>query len=247
MLIEIPLWDLIPLYRWASLGKVIGGLVHNLNGPLQNIGLDIEMTKHLLSNTKPLGETELKTVLTRIRRMGEEFERIDQLIKTAAVRASQDDDYFNFLHMNEFIKQEFDFCRNNLYFKHNVQTEFKFQKNLPTLRNLPKDLIMALSAFIHTFVDELEDRKIKRLFIKTSMNTNLKITLETKDGHLSDQFMDQLDREINDSPALSMDDHKIDILFPLIIFHKTGVLASGKKSSTGSKISLQIPMHNPPA
>jgi len=247
MLIEIPLKDLIPLFRQASLGKVIGGLVHNLNGPLQNLGLDIEMTSHLLSNSNPLSETGLKTAINRIKRMGDEFERIDQIIKTSAIRASYDDEYFNFLHINEFIRQELDFCRNNLYFKHNVQTEFKFQKNLPTFRNLPKALILAISSFLYAVVDELERQTIKGLLIKTSMNTDLKITLDTKDGHLSDLFMGQINQKIPELPSFSIRDHKIDILMPLILFHKAGVSISAKESSNGSKISLTIPMNNPPS
>jgi hypothetical protein len=247
MLVEIPMKDLIPLYRLASLGKVIGGLVHNLNGPLQNLGLDIEMTNHLLSHNNPLNETDINNTLNRIKRMGEEFERIDQIIKTSAIRASHDDDYFNFLHINEFMTQELMFCRNNLYFKHNVHTEFNFQKNLPTFRNLPKDLILALSSFLHAIVDELESQTIKGLIVKTSMNKNLKITLDTKDGSLSDTFMDQFKQEIPESPSLNIGDHNIDILLSLVLFHKAGVSVSGKALSTGSRIVLTIPMNNHPS
>jgi C4-dicarboxylate-specific signal transduction histidine kinase len=45
---EISFKNLIELYKLASLGKVTGGLIHNINGPLQNIGLDLEMTQYML-------------------------------------------------------------------------------------------------------------------------------------------------------------------------------------------------------
>ena len=245
MLIEISVDDLIHLYRLASLGKVIGGLVHNLNGPLQNLALDIEMTNHLLSNKSPIDENTTNNVLKRIKRMGEEFERIDQLIKTSAIRASQDDDNYHFLHINEFIQQEFIFNKNNLYFKHNVHTEYKFQKNLPTFRDLPKELIIALSSFFHAIVDELESQTVKGLIVKTSMDDMLKITIDTKDGTLSDRFMEQFKQEIPESSSLTLTDQNMDILFPLVLFRNLGASASGKALSSGSRIILMIPMSNP--
>ena len=83
MLVEIPLNDLTKIYKLATLGKVIGGLIHNLNGPLQNLGLDIEMTNHLLNNKLPLDNDGINNILNRLKRMGEEFEKIDQLIKAS--------------------------------------------------------------------------------------------------------------------------------------------------------------------
>ena len=46
VIVEISLKDLVKLYEFASIGKVINGLLHNLNGPLQNLGMYIELMNH---------------------------------------------------------------------------------------------------------------------------------------------------------------------------------------------------------
>ena len=44
MKIEISLKEMMEILKMASLGKLMSGLIHNLNSPLQNIGMDIGCT-----------------------------------------------------------------------------------------------------------------------------------------------------------------------------------------------------------
>ena len=62
MVIEISLNGLIRLCRFASLGKVIEGLLHNINGPLQNLGMDIEMMNNSLAVNEPLHDALAKDI-----------------------------------------------------------------------------------------------------------------------------------------------------------------------------------------
>ena len=73
MLNEIPINDFIRLFQLAFLGKLIGGLVHNLNGPLQNLGLDMEMAKHFLKGKSSFDNETLIEFHTRLKRMEEEY------------------------------------------------------------------------------------------------------------------------------------------------------------------------------
>ena len=80
---------------------MIGGLIHNINGPMQNLGLDIDMSSHFIRNTSNRDDDPLKDIQVRLQRMEEEFTRIDQLIKEIAVRADVNNEYFNYLNLND--------------------------------------------------------------------------------------------------------------------------------------------------
>ena len=246
MLIEIPLNDLTKIYKLATLGKVIGGLIHNLNGPLQNLGLDIEMTNHLLNNKLPLDNDEIKNILNRLKRMGEEFEKIDQLIKASSIKAGPDE-YYHFLHINEFLQKELMFKKHNLYYKHNVHTELKLQNNMPTFNNLPKNVIMGLSWFLQAIIEELEYQQIKELSVKTSLNEQLEILIETKEGMLSDKFMEQLSQDLPELQSVNVKGAYLEVTLPLLLFKASGVSISGIKQTNGSKIIINIPINNLPA
>ena len=147
MLIELSMNDLIRLYKLASLGKLIGGLVHNLNGPLQNLALDIEMTNQSIEGNHQLDNETLNNLRLRLKRMEEEFERIDNLIKISSMKSRPEEIYHKFLNLNDFLQQELWFLNANLYFKHNVRTELKFQDNPPLITRFRASLYVYMTGF----------------------------------------------------------------------------------------------------
>ena len=91
----------------ASLGKLIAGLLNNINGPLQNLGLDIEMANYSLKDGSKLDNEKAQNISSRLKRMEEEFERIDRLIKASSLKTSQDEDYNNkLMNLNDYLQQE---------------------------------------------------------------------------------------------------------------------------------------------
>ena len=76
MFVEISLDSLCRLYGSAALGKLMGGLVHNLNGPLQNLGMDLEMMIYSLADTDPSRDSPSKGLGTRLKRMETELDAI---------------------------------------------------------------------------------------------------------------------------------------------------------------------------
>ena len=70
---EFSMNDLIRLFKMASLGKAVGGLIHNINGPLQNIGLDLEMSQYMLrKEADDNGGTE-SSIMVRLKRIEDEL------------------------------------------------------------------------------------------------------------------------------------------------------------------------------
>ena len=163
MLFEISLNDLIGLVRMASLGKLMNGLVHNLNGPLQNLGMDMEMMLHSLTGKGLSHDDLVKNMAIRLNRMEGEFEHINHLIKTTSLRADPEDDYQGYANLNEFLEEELSFLEANLYFKHHVRKEIHLEEDLASLTNFPKGVAMSLSWFLHALTEELEKEKLENL------------------------------------------------------------------------------------
>jgi hypothetical protein len=74
-MIRLSLDDLKKLYKLASIGKLVGGLIHNLNGPLQNLGLDIEMAGLFLKDKSKWDQNSIQILITRLKRMEEDMTR----------------------------------------------------------------------------------------------------------------------------------------------------------------------------
>lgn len=243
MLVELSMDDLIRLFRLTCVGKLVGGLIHNLNGPLQNLGLDLEMAIHTLKIDSLLDEGLKKDIQSRLIRMQEEYERIDQLIKISSLKADADEDYHRFLHFNNFLNQELEFFKTNLYFKHNVHTELELQDNLPSTSNLSKDFFQAFSWFLQAVIEELESREIKVLTLKTSSDDPyLKIVIATEEGNLSENFMAPLNQAMPASNRLRVGSHNVGMVLALQIFNTMGITVTNRNDATGSIVTLTIPI-----
>ena len=143
-MVDIPIEGITKLLRLASLGKLIEGLIHNINGPMQNLGLDIEMTQYQLSGNIKNDNDLIDNMQSRMKRIEQEFNRLELMIKTASIRSEFNMEYYNLMDLNDFIEHELKFLEANLYFKHNVRTELILQKDPPLLGNLPNNFPLAL-------------------------------------------------------------------------------------------------------
>ena len=133
---KLSLNDLTQLFNLASLGKVTGGLIHNINGPLQNIGLDVEMSQYMLRKE---GESNgSSNIMVRLKRIEEELERLNSIIKTASSKITLSED--NLHNFNEYLDQELFFLHTNLYYKHNVESSLELTEQSPLMNHLPEKI-----------------------------------------------------------------------------------------------------------
>ena len=244
-MIELSRQYLTRLFRLASFGKIIGGLIHNLNGPLQNLGLDIEMANHSLQDNSCADNETIKNILGRLKRMEEEFERIDRLIKTYSIKAGSEDDFDNrLINMNDYLQQELCFLETNLYFKHNVDKKLEFQNNPPPASHLPGDSLTALNWFLRSLIEELEKTKIRGLTLETLFTDQFFIISITPEGNkLSETFLEQLIFDTSPENQPLQDDMDLGILLFMMIFKEEGISVRKEVNQSGStKIIITFPI-----
>jgi len=166
--IEIPLNDLIRYCSLMSAGKLIGGLLHNINGPLHTLGIEIDVLNHIVLKTQANKPDFLQNLATRFSRMEEEFESINRMIRSLAQRVESGALDTSYLDLNYFIREELEFLKANLYFKHQVETKMMLFHKLAPIKELPAGTHLALRLLLHGMVELTETKGCKQFFVRTS-------------------------------------------------------------------------------
>jgi len=243
--IKLVLDDFIKLYKLASIGKLVGGLVHNLNGPMQNLGLDIEMAYFSLKDESKWDKNIAKSIMSRLKRMEEEHEKINLLIRETSARTQDNDELYNtgIINIHDFLKQQFTYLHINLYFKHNVQTEIiEINNPPPSISALSNNFFMGLGWFIQSLIEDLERQKIERLTVKIiADNSSMKIIFSTQGNSLSEGFIEQLNNGIGSEDTLKPDTMDIGIFIALLIFRSNGITFEFEVGSSSSNLAINIP------
>lgn len=232
--------DLVRLFKMASLGKITGGLIHNINGPLQNIGLDLEMSQYILRKEAEENGGKESNIMVRLKRIEDELERLNSMIRISSNKVTQSDSSFQ--NFNEYIEQELSFLNTNLYFKHNVETTLQLDASPPLTSLLPKNSILAFELLLQRVIEEIEETKGNKLMIKTKQEgESYKIYLDAEITDIPDSINKILKNTNFESPNLKVKDNKSDLMFILNIFYSDGVsLETGTKSS--SKLIIGFPL-----
>jgi hypothetical protein len=237
--------EFIGLYKLASIGKLVGGLVHNLNGPMQNLGLDIEMARYSLKDDSKWDSDTAQGIIARLKRMEEEHDRINSLIKTTSAKTGEyGEKDNNILNINEYIRQEIFFLHTNLYFKHNVETEIIAGDETSLLPDLTQDSLIALGWFMQALAEELESQKLKGLTIKViACDSSMTVLFETRGGKLSEKFSAQFRDEATGSGSPDSGQRDLGALIIMIIFQTCGITLEFKSDASSSSVAVNFPIH----
>ena len=219
---ELSVNDLIGLFKLASLGRVTGGLIHNINGPLQNIGLDLEMSQYMLRKESGGNGGIESNIMVRLKRIEDELDRLNNMIKTSSNRITNADNGFQ--NYNEYLKQELSFLHSNLYFKHNVETSLHLADKPPLLNQLPENGVLAFGWLLQRTIEEMELLKKNSLSIKTvKENGEFKIYICGGITDLPDSINNILKNTDLGSDTLTAIDNRADLTLILKIFHLEGI------------------------
>lgn len=237
---ELSVNDLIELFKLASLGKLIGGLIHNINGPLQNIGLDLEMSQYMLRKETDNNGGKESSIMIRLKRIEDELDRLNTMIKASSSKIMRSDN--SLLNFNEYLEHELSFLNANLYFKHNVSTTLQLTETPPLMSHLPENSTLAFSWFLQKVIEEMEALKKNSLLIKTEKeNESLKIFMGVELTYLPDLINDILNSTDLHSDRLIAPDNQTDLLLVLKIFDAEGIVIETEKGQSAN-IAICFPL-----
>jgi signal transduction histidine kinase len=161
--------------RLSWFGAFTQGLIHNLNGPLQNISMLAELMRagfeHLDRAPGPDGDKEvaeksqiLDRERQRLQKLSEQISLLDNTLRDLRLLHEIERNPTE-VDLNLLITSLVQTFRCDLFFKHHVQLELKLANNLPFIRVLARHLIPALVHLFQNAMNALRDAPQKHLVI----------------------------------------------------------------------------------
>ncbi|MFZ0450486.1 MAG: hypothetical protein WAL98_14710 [Desulfatiglandaceae bacterium] len=243
---KISLINLAHLCHLASLGNLLGGLIHNLNSPLHSLGMQMDIMQRFLLKENQSENQLVENVSNRLSKMNDEFENLSNQLRIAGIRADFLDYPPEKMDINHFLHQEFEFLRANLYFKHNVETKLELAPSLPALTPLPPYFCLGMGLFLERLVEELERRESKHLSVGTTVSNGNPIAhIVIRNMGISEDFCHTLNLACSASPFQADQGEEINLYVAVLLLKNSGVTFETELKDADLSIQLTFGEKNP--
>lgn len=153
----------IDRYRYSTLGELLKGIVHNLNGSLQVLSMQMELLQRMLV---PEGD-KIKNQVERCVGQIDKFKGMLDLLAQKGIRDEQDTPQA--ISLNELLEEELSLLHHNLFFKHQVRVCQDLSPSLPSLEGYYVDYSQALSNLVQNALEAMEESPLKELTVTTKI------------------------------------------------------------------------------
>ncbi|MBM4341521.1 MAG: HAMP domain-containing histidine kinase [Deltaproteobacteria bacterium] len=151
--------------RHSRLGSLMGGIVHNLNGSIQIVSMQMEMIERMMA------KNDVENHLSIREKIGQCMTQIDKLKSMIEVLQTEERDEerekISRINLNELIEGEIRLFHHHLFFKHHVKVKKNFSSRLPSLHGHEVDFKEGLSNLIENAVEAMEKSPRKELTLTT--------------------------------------------------------------------------------
>lgn len=168
---------LVEKYGEATRGAFIKGLIHNLNGGIQILEMQIEMLQRMLAKAEGGIPSSIQEQANKCLQQIERFKAlIDELLPKEVF---EDQEEPQLIQLNDLLNDLLSFLKNNLFFKHQVRVEKFLTHPLPPLKGSYQDYCQGLLNFILNAIEAMENSPKKVLTIATEkMGDSLQVTIK---------------------------------------------------------------------
>ncbi len=239
-MIELSQDHFVQAHRLMSMGKLVHGLIHNLNSPLQNLGMDMDMIGFSLETQGASAEEPALQIKDRLKRMEAEFEEINRLIRAAAFRmdAEAEQDY---LSLDDFLDQEMAFLKTNLYFKHHVETRLALDQPLPMLSSLAAGVPEALRYTLEAVVEDMERQGMSAFTLKASdCGSHIGVEITAEKGPLSQAVLEPLEGGFFKEEPRRIQLHHMAAVQAALLLERAGITPQVKAAPEHTRIHLEL-------
>lgn len=243
--LQISLNNIARLCHFASLGKLLDGLIHNLNSPLHSLGMQMDVMQHFILKEGESEREVLEKVLNRLSKMNSEFENLNNQIRITGIRANFLDFPPEKLDINHFVHQELEFLRANLYFKHNVETTLQLSPSLPPITPSPKYFNLAMGLFFERLVEELERLECKKLLIgTTSENKSNVLFIAVENTEISEGFSKVLNLKPDTGLFFQDAGQEMNLSLSVFLLMNCGVVFTTELEGRSTVFRLSLSTHD---
>jgi len=159
---------LIDQYKISTLGTLVKGIVHNLNGSLQILSMRMELLQRLLVQEK--GGTAQAAREQTEQCLGQ-IDQFRELIEVLMRKGVQDEsEGLRLIQFNDLFEECLSLLYHNLFFKHQVKVIKGFSPTLPPYRASYSDLSLGIWSILQNAVEAMESSPTKVLTLRTETN-----------------------------------------------------------------------------
>jgi signal transduction histidine kinase len=187
-----PLFDALKdRSRLARMGSLMGGVLHNLNGTIQILSMQMEMIQRTMARKERKNHPPIQEKLNQC------MDQIDKLKSMLEVlhpgEGSEEEKGPKKINLNEVIEKEIGLFHHRLFFKHHVKVKKNFSGRLPSLRGHEADFSEGLSNLIENAVEAMEETPRKELTLTTRAgDDHLQVLIADTGCGIPDQFRPRL-------------------------------------------------------
>jgi signal transduction histidine kinase len=182
---------LIEQSKASTIGSLVKGIVHNLNGSLQVLSMRMEMLQRYLvqvtGNTGQAAREQVEQCLGQI-------DKFRGLIEGLMGKSIHDEEEgLELIQINDLLEESLVLLHHNLFFKHQVKVMKKLSPSLPSLKARYSDLSQGLWNMLQNAVEAMEKSPTKELTLTTSTDgKQIRIAIQDTGCGISEKIKDTL-------------------------------------------------------
>lgn len=153
-------------------GRLMAGILHNLNSPLTYI----------------MGQAQLLQLLhpevDNLKKIGEQAARMDEIISTILKKVKQSQNREKkWLKLNDILREEVSFLDSDFYFRHEVHKEWRLDPDLPAFEGVASDFAQVFSNLLRNAAEAMRGHagEEKKKIIITSSHDKSGIYISVSD------------------------------------------------------------------
>jgi len=162
--------ELIKLNKLASIGKRVQGIIHNINSPLNSILGYAQLIKKHSERSE-----DVERIINASKKIASYIKILQSKMRNEEISTTHPVD------INELIIQEMEFCKHNLFYKHQVNTYADLDENLPSIKAVYGDISSCFTNLFNNAIDSLKNSDVKKVWVKTYKKDGF-IGIEIKDS-----------------------------------------------------------------
>ncbi|MDQ7837883.1 MAG: ATP-binding protein [Thermodesulfobacteriota bacterium] len=182
--------EVIRQHYMSGIGRLMKGVAHNMNGPLQVLSIQVELLKKIMAEgggiLADLGalsfsgeggkllkdlESKQEICVKKIGQLEEELERLHGMTDFIVNRCgASEENNTSMVDLNEVIKDEVILLHADLFFKHKVRKTLKLKESLPLIPARYPDLSQALNHILQNAIEAIIDAEEREIIVETGLN-----------------------------------------------------------------------------
>ncbi len=186
--LETCLAELVRYCRHASAGRLLTGVLHQMNSPLQVLSFQLELLEQnqreeLASLTQappPPADLEAgcRLRLQKFKEVRQALEQLQTLTRRLILQGRHEGSAEKlYLDLNRLYQEELELYQANPFFKHDVKKVFRFQADLPPIRGYYLDFSQSFRNFIDNALEAMEGGARRLLTVETAFQDGRRILL----------------------------------------------------------------------